>query len=88
MENKVIFESEKEARRFYYERNIINPSVNTFIKELKRDNLISKSAVEEAEDYEKYVASMMDSGMQPSIKDIEYSIRVIRNLKSKLEESK
>jgi len=51
-ENKVIFESEEEARQLYND-TLNNHDENDFIKMLKQKGYICKSAIEKAEDKRK-----------------------------------
>ena len=54
------------------------------LKRLKQAGYIRKSAVEEAEEYEKHFARIMDLGLSCTIKDLEYSMRIIERLKSEI----
>jgi hypothetical protein len=44
--------------------------------------------VEEAKEYEKHFARIMDLGLSCTIKDLEYSMRIIERLKSEIERLK
>jgi hypothetical protein len=59
-----------------------------FIKRLKQAGLIRKTAMEEAEEYEKHFARIMGLGLSCTIKDLEYSMRIIERLKSEIERLK
>ena len=87
MENKVIFESEEEAIRFYFD-TVQYPLSEEDKNRIRKMNLIRKSPVEEAEEYEKHIAEIMDKGMSASIKDLEWSIRIMRELKAENEKPK
>ena len=55
-----------------------------FIKRLKQAGLIRKTALEEAKEYEKHFARIMVLGLSCTIKDLEYSMRIIERLKSEI----
>ena len=59
-----------------------------FIKILKQLGIIRKTALEEAEEYEKHFARIMDLGLSCTLKDLEYSMRIIERLKSEIERLK
>ena len=95
MGNKVIFESEEEAIEKLHR---IVPEVCFKVVKEKHDidlmefmittckdyGYIHKSIVEEAEEYEKHVAETMDKGLSASIKDLEWSIRIIIGLEAEI----
>jgi flagellar biosynthesis regulator FlaF len=62
-----------------------NPDV---MEELKQKGYIRKTVVEEAEEYEKHFARIIDLGLSCTIKDLEYSMRIIERLKSEIERLK
>lgn len=86
MENKVIFESEEECAEFLC--NVYNPNKEYCLRSLvpmaKQKGYIRKSAMEEAEEYEKHFARIMVLGLSCTIKDLEYSMRIIERLKSEI----
>jgi imidazolonepropionase-like amidohydrolase len=93
-ENKVIFERE-EFRRMIQKvipAEYTNIMFSQFLLECEKNadkyGLIRKSIVEEAEEYEKHVAETMDKGLSASIKDLEWSIRIIIGLKAENNEFK
>jgi hypothetical protein len=87
IENKVIFESEEQFVNFWKDFTGCDCLPGTREK-IKQKGYIRKSAVEEAEEYEKHFARIMDLGLSCTIKDLEYSMRIIERLKSEIERLK
>jgi hypothetical protein len=87
MENKVIFESEEHYIDYY--SSLYGPKPSPWqIEENKKYGYIRKTALEEAKEYEKHFARIMDLGLSCTIKDLEYSMRIIERLKSEIERLK
>ena len=87
MENKVIFESEEQFVNFWKDFTGCDCLPGTREK-IKQKGYIRKSAVEEAKEYEKHFARIIDLGLSCTIKDLEYSMRIIERLKSEIERLK
>jgi hypothetical protein len=83
MENKVIFESEEQFVNFWEDLTGVVCLPGTREK-IKQKGYIRKTALEEAEEYEKHFARIMDLGLSCTIKDLEYSMRIIEMLKSEI----
>ena len=88
MENKVIFESRKDIVNFGMLIKNCMDEEHLIQTMASYDISFRKSPVEEAEEYEKHIAEIMDKGMSASIKDLEWSIRIIRELKAENERLK